>query len=88
MKNILENNALWERAYQIGIDKRMLERKGYLDILVAGDETPEMDLRLNVDDMIIWITATLKLVPGNDGEMEIAVNGKIVEQEDDDDDEE
>jgi hypothetical protein len=53
MKKILENEALWRRAYEVGIDKRVLERKGYLDILVSGEPTPEMDLRLNIDEMIV-----------------------------------
>ncbi len=82
MKEILDNDLLWEQAFAVGIDKRVLERKGYMDILLAGDETPEMDLRLNYDGIILWMTATLQLVENEEGEMDISVKAKIPEDYD------
>jgi hypothetical protein len=81
MKKILVNDDLWRQAYAVGIDKRVLERKGYMDILLAGDETPEMDLRLNYDGIIIWMTGTLQLVENEQGEIDISVKAKIPEDD-------
>lgn len=53
MKKILDSPELWDRAYRVGLDMRLLERKGYLDILSSGEETPEIDLRLWHEGMTI-----------------------------------
>jgi hypothetical protein len=83
MKKILDNDKLWQQAFAVGIDKRMLERKGYMDILLAGDETPEMDLRLNYDGIIIWMTGTLRLVENEHGEMDISIKAQIPQEDSD-----
>lgn len=53
MKKLLETTDFWSRAYEVGINKSLLERNGCLDAFVAGESTPEIDLRLNCDGMIV-----------------------------------
>jgi hypothetical protein len=77
MKKILDNDELWQQAYAVGIDKCELERKGYLDVLLAGEPTPEMELRLNYDGIIVWMNATLQLVENEQGELDISIKAKI-----------
>ena len=85
MKKILDNDRLWQQAMAVGIDKRVLERNGYLDILLAGDETPEMDLRLNYDGIILWMTGTLRLVENEEGELDISIKAQIPREDDEQD---
>lgn len=87
MKKILDDDRIWDQAMAVGIDKRVLERKGYLDILLAGDETPEMDLRLNYDGIILWMTGTLRLVENEEGEVDISIKAQIPEDNDDEQEE-
>ncbi len=85
MKKILDNDQLWRQAMAVGIDKRVLERNGYLDILLAGDETPEMDMRLNYDGIILWMTGTLRLVENEEGELDISIKAQIPQEDDEQD---
>lgn len=51
-KEILKTVS-WERAIQIGIDKDYLERMGYMEILLAGDPTPPLNLVLHTEKSVI-----------------------------------
>lgn len=41
--------ALFEQAVNVGINTSYLERVGYMDILLAGEETPPINLRLRTE---------------------------------------
>lgn len=42
-------DALFEQAVNVGINTSFLERVGYMDILLAGEETPPINLRLRTE---------------------------------------
>lgn len=61
MKIFDEHAIDWATAARHGISKKMLERDGYLDVLLAGGATPDIPLRLDFNDMVVFVDASISL---------------------------
>lgn len=71
----------WKQLNAIGIHKERLEEDGNLDLLLQGEETEPVSLKMRTDILSLTMDATLKAVEGPDGQPILEINGLNVEEQ-------
>lgn len=71
----------WKQLEAIGIRKEQLEESGNLDLLLQGEETEPVSLKMRTDILSLTMDATLKAVEGQDGQPILEINGLNVEEQ-------
>lgn len=65
----------WKQLENIGINRKQLEEDGSLEILLQGEETDPVPLKIHTHVMSLTMDATLKLAKGPDGKTVMEING-------------
>lgn len=65
----------WKQLATIGIDKQQLEEDGNLELLLQGEETEPVSLKIRTAVLSMTMDATLKLAQGPDGKPVMEING-------------
>lgn len=65
----------WKQLATIGIDKQQLEENGNLELLLQGEETEPVSLKIRTAILSMTMDATLKLAEGSDGKPVMEING-------------
>lgn len=65
----------WEQLENIGINRKKLEKDGNLDLLLQGEETNTVPLKINNHVLSLTMDATLKLTKGANGKPVVEING-------------
>lgn len=70
----------WKQLENIGISKKQLEEDGSLDLLLQGEDTPPIPLKIHTPLLTVTMDAILKLVEGPDGKPVMEINGLQTEE--------
>lgn len=65
----------WKQLATIGIDKKQLEENGNLELLLQGEETEPVSLKIRTAVLSMTMDATLKLAEGPDSKPIMEING-------------
>lgn len=65
----------WNRLETVGISRQKLEESGNMELLLQGEESEIIPLKLHTPHLYITMDATLKIVEGTDGKPIIEING-------------
>lgn len=65
----------WKQLDTIGINRKHLEEKGNLNLLLQGEETEPVSLKICTAVLSLTMDATLKAVEGPDGKPVLEING-------------
>lgn len=65
----------WKQLETIGINRKQLEEDGGLELLLQGEETEPVSLKINTAALSLTMDATLKLAEGTDGKPLLEING-------------
>lgn len=71
----------WKQLNAIGIHKEQLEEDGNLNLLLQGEETEPISLKMRTDRLSLTMDATLKAVEEPDGQPVLEINGLNVEEQ-------
>ena len=71
----------WKTLETIGIHKEELEKSGDMELLLQGEATEVMPLKICTPILHITMDATLKLTAGTDGKPVMEINGISPEAE-------
>ena len=71
----------WKQLNSIGIHKKRLEEDGNLNLLLQGEETEPVSLKMRTDILSLTMDATLKAVEGPDGQPVLEINGLNAEEQ-------
>ena len=71
----------WKELETIGIHKEELEKSGDMELLLQGEATEVMPLKICTPILHITMDATLKLTAGTDGKPVMEINGISPEAE-------
>lgn len=70
-----EEQIDWARLAKAGIDKGQLEKDGNLGLLLQGEKTGILSLRLQTPVMDLAMDATLRIVKNAEGNPIVEING-------------
>lgn len=65
----------WEQLENIGINRKKLEKDGNLELLLKGEETGTIPLKIHNQVISLTMDATLKLTNGANGKPVMEING-------------
>ena len=65
----------WEKLESVGISRSQIEKDGNLDLLLQGEETNVMSIKIKTPVFSLTMDATLKLVPGDNNKPIMEING-------------
>lgn len=65
----------WEQLENIGINRKKLEKDGNLELLLQGEETDTVPLKIRTSVLSLTMDATLKLAKGTNGMPVMEING-------------
>ena len=65
----------WKELETIGIHKEELERSGDMELLLQGEETETVPLKIRTPALRITMDATLRITVGTDGKPVMEING-------------
>ena len=71
----------WKQLEAIGIHKERLEENSNLDLLLQGEETEPVSLKIRTSVLSLTMDATLKAVEGPDGQPVLEINGLNTEEQ-------
>lgn len=71
----------WKQLETIGISRKQLEENGNMDLLLQGEETEPISLKLRTEVLSLTMDATLKAVEGSDGKPVLEINGLNTEEQ-------
>ena len=71
----------WKTLETIGIHKEELEKSGDMELLLQGEETETVPLKIRTPALRLTMDATLKLTVGTDGKPVMEINGLSPEAE-------
>lgn len=71
----------WKQLEAIGIHKERLEEDGNLNLLLQGEETEPVSLKIRTSILSVTMDATLKAVEGPDGQSVLEINGLNTEEQ-------
>lgn len=65
----------WKTLETIGIYKEELEKSGDMELLLQGEETETVPLKIRTPALRITMDATLRITVGTDGKPVMEING-------------
>lgn len=65
----------WKELETIGIHKEELEKSGDMELLLQGEETETVPLKIRTPALSITMDATLRIMVGTDGKPVMEING-------------
>lgn len=65
----------WKQLEAIGINRKQLEEGGNLELLLQGEETEPVSLKIRTAVLSMTTDATLKLAEGANGSPIVEING-------------
>lgn len=65
----------WKQFETISINRKQLEENGNLELLLQGEETEPISLKIRTAVLSRTMDATLKLAKGTDGNPVLEING-------------
>lgn len=65
----------WNKLEAVGISRQELEKSGNMELLLQGEESEVIPLKLRTPVLCITMDATLKITEGNDGSPAMQING-------------
>lgn len=65
----------WEKLESVGISKELIEKDGNLDLLLQGEETNVMSVKIKTPVFSLTMDATLSLTEGENGNPVVSING-------------
>ena len=65
----------WKTLETIGIHKEELEKSGDMELLLQGEETETVPLKIRTPALSITMDATLRIMVGTDGKPVMEING-------------
>ena len=65
----------WKELETIGIHKEELEKSGDMELLMQGEETETVPLKIRTPALSITMDATLRIMVGTDGKPVMEING-------------
>lgn len=71
----------WKALETIGIHKEELEKSGDMELLLQGEETETVPLKIRTPALRITMDATLRITMGTDGKPVMEINGISSEAE-------
>lgn len=71
----------WKGLETAGINRKQLEESGNLELLLQGEESEVVPLKLRTSTLSITMDATLRIVEGADGKPVLEINGLSPEVE-------
>lgn len=71
----------WKTLETIGIHKKELEKSGNMELLLQGEETETVPLKIHTPTLRITMDATLRITVGTDGKPVMEINGISTEAE-------
>ena len=71
----------WKELETAGIHKEKLESNGNMELLLQGEETETVPLKIRTSALRLTMDATLKLTAGTDGKPVMEINGISPEAE-------
>ena len=71
----------WKELETIGIHKEELEKSGDMELLLQGEETETVPLKIRTPALRLTMDATLKLTAGTDGKPVMEIYGLSPEAE-------
>ena len=71
----------WKTLETIGIHKEELEKSGDMELLLQGEETETVPLKIRTPALRLTMDATLKLTAGTDGKPGMEIYGLSPEAE-------
>ncbi len=70
----------WKQLEAIGINRKQLEEEGNLELLLQGEETEPVSLKIHTAVLSLTMDATLKLAEGTGGKPVLEINGLRAEE--------
>lgn len=71
----------WKELETIGIHKEELEKSGDMELLLQGEETETVPLKIRTSALRLTMDATLRITVGTDGKPVMEINGISPEAE-------
>lgn len=71
----------WKTLETIGIHKEELEKSGDMELLLQGEETETVPLKIRTPALRLTMDATLRITVGTDGKPVMEINGISPETE-------
>lgn len=68
-------NLDWNGLETVGIHKQQLEESGNMELLLQGEATEVISLKLRTPVLCVTMDATLRIMEGADGKPVIQING-------------
>ena len=65
----------WKTLETIGIHKEELEKRGDMELLLQGEETETVPLKIRTSALRLTMDATLRITVGTDGKPVMEING-------------
>lgn len=65
----------WKELETIGIHKEELEKSGDMELLLQGEETETVPLKIRTPALRLTMDATLRITVGTDGKPVMEING-------------
>ena len=65
----------WEKLESVGISRSQIEKDGNMDLLLQGEETYVMSIKIKTPVFSLTMDATLSLIEDENGNPVISVNG-------------
>lgn len=65
----------WEKLESVGISKSQIEKDGNMDLLLQGEETNVMSIKIKTTVFSLTMDATLSLIEDENGSPVISING-------------
>lgn len=70
----------WKQLENIGISQKQLEEDGSLELLLQGEDTEPVPLKIHTPVLSLTMDAILKLAEGPDGKPVMEINGLQAEE--------
>lgn len=71
----------WKGLEKAGIKRKQLEKSGNMELLLQGEESEIIPLKLHTPLLSVTMDATLRIVEGPDGKPMMEINGLSLEVE-------
>lgn len=79
--NFRKEDLDWKTLETIGIHKEELEKSGDMELLLQGEETETVPLKIRTPALRLTMDATLRITVGTDGKPVMEINGISPEAE-------
>ena len=65
----------WEKLESVGISRLQIEKDGNMDLLLQGEETSVMSIKIKTPVFSLTMDVTLSLIEDENGNPVISING-------------